>query len=120
MTSADPSSVICGYCHARAGSPCRVGYTGLTAKRPHKRRIKDAAATPASTTDDAPCVHVGPWYPNCSECGHNASAVVAFTCTAFVPYPEGDPRGHAGYCGHRCVNDPAIKAWIGVESGELP
>jgi len=59
-----------------------------------------------------------PVYPNCPGCGHNVSAVLANTCTAFVPYPEGDPRGHAGYCGCRCTDQPAIKAWI--EHGRLP
>ena len=35
-------------------------------------------------------------YPDCSGCGHNASGVVAFRCTTFVAYPEGDPRGGQG------------------------
>lgn len=52
-------------------------------------------------------------YPDCSECGHNASGIVAEQCTTIVPYPDGDPRGLAGYCGHRCVDDPAIRAWLG-------
>jgi hypothetical protein len=55
-----------------------------------------------------------PYYPDCSTCGHNVSAVVAETCTAFVPYPEGDPRGLAGYCGCRCADDPAVTAWFAL------
>lgn len=51
-------------------------------------------------------------YPDCSTCGHNASGVVAFQCTAFVPYPEGDRRGLAGYCECRCIDDPAVRAWF--------
>ena len=53
-----------------------------------------------------------PFYPDCSTCGHNASGVVAFRCTTFVPYPEGDPRGLAGYCGHRCTEDPVVAKWL--------
>ena len=53
-----------------------------------------------------------PIYPDCSTCGHNASGVVAFRCTAFVSYPEGDPRGVAGYCPCRCGEDPVIRAWM--------
>lgn len=53
-----------------------------------------------------------PYYPDCSGCGHNASAVVAGRCTAFVAYPEGDPRGMAGYCYHDCINDPVIREWL--------
>jgi len=58
-----------------------------------------------------------PLYPDCSTCGHNASGVVAFRCTAFVPYPEGDPRGLAGYCPCRCGQDPAIRAWMAATDG---
>ena len=61
---------------------------------------------------DEPARPARPFYPTCSGCGHNTSGVVAEVCTSFVPYPEGDPRGHAGYCGHRCVDDPAVKAWL--------
>ena len=53
-----------------------------------------------------------PFYPDCSGCGHNSSGVVANQCTAFVPYPEDDPRGHAGMCSHRCTDDPAVRAWL--------
>jgi hypothetical protein len=52
-------------------------------------------------------------YPDCPRCGHNVSGVVAETCTSFVVYPEGDPRGMAGYCGHRCADEPEIRAWLG-------
>jgi hypothetical protein len=51
--------------------------------------------------------------PDCPECGHNISGVVADTCTSFVVYPEGDPRGMAGYCGHRCTDNPEIREWLG-------
>lgn len=56
-----------------------------------------------------------PYYPACSGCGHHASGIVADTCTAFVPYPDGDPRGIAGYCEHRCTSDPAVQAWLAGE-----
>jgi hypothetical protein len=51
-------------------------------------------------------------YPDCSTCGHNTSGVLANTCTSFVVYPEGDPRGMAGYCGCRCTDDPVVKEWM--------
>jgi hypothetical protein len=53
-----------------------------------------------------------PFYPDCSTCGHHASGVVAGCCTAFDVYPEGDPRGMAGYCAHRCTEDPIISRWL--------
>lgn len=56
--------------------------------------------------------------PDCPECGHNLSGVVGGTehgeCTSFVAYLPGDPRGMAGYCRHRCVTVPAIRAWLGL------
>jgi len=41
-------------------------------------------------------------YDLCPRCGHHTSACVAGQCTVVVPYPEGDPRGMAGYCGCNC------------------
>lgn len=57
--------------------------------------------------------------PMCSGCGHHSSGIVAEKCSAFVPYPVGDPRGHAGYCGHRCVDDPAVREWLGPDYRSL-
>lgn len=60
-----------------------------------------------------------PYYPNCPACGHNASGIIGGPdtgrCSAFVPYPAGDPRGHAGYCNCLCAQDPVIKAWTNGE-----
>lgn len=62
-----------------------------------------------------------PAYPDCSTCGHNARGIIGGhvngRCTAFVPYPPGDPRGLAGYCDCLCAQDPVIRAWTsdGVE-----
>jgi hypothetical protein len=51
------------------------------------------------------------YYPNCPTCGHNLHAYVGRMCTAFVAYPPGDERGLAGWCGHDCTSEPAIRAW---------
>jgi hypothetical protein len=56
-----------------------------------------------------------PCYPDCPECKHNVSAVVGGRCTVFVPYPEGDPRGLAGYCMCQCPETPQIRAWLDRE-----
>jgi hypothetical protein len=58
-----------------------------------------------------------PFYPDCSACGHNVSAVIAEHCTAFVAYPVGDPRGMAGYCGCCCVDDPVVRQWLDTSAG---
>jgi ribosomal protein L34E len=53
--------------------------------------------------------------PMCSGCGHHASGIVAETCSNFAVYPDGDPRGYAGYCQHRCVDDPVVREWLGPD-----
>jgi hypothetical protein len=61
-----------------------------------------------------------PACPDCSACGHNASGVVGGReqgrCTSFVVYPEGDPRGMAGYCLCPCPQDPVVRAWLEARS----
>lgn len=76
-------------------------------------RIACLAAARLDVTNETPPAAVSaPFYPDCSTCGHNASGVVAYRCSALVPYPEGDPRGLAGYCGCPCTEDPVVKEWL--------
>lgn len=59
-----------------------------------------------------------PMLPMCPGCGHSVAHLVGGadrgTCTVVVPYPDGDPRGLAGYCQHRCGREPEIRAQFGL------
>jgi hypothetical protein len=54
----------------------------------------------------------GESYPTCSSCGHHTSAVLAGQCTVFVPCDPVADGAWARYCNCRCVDDPAVRAWL--------
>lgn len=95
-------------CCAESTSGCVV----TSRSRPEKPLTR--RTTPRPSEDSA---GADGSYPMCGACGHHTSAVVAEHCTVMVPDIYGDGPGNfsLGYCGCRCIDDPAVKVWL-----ELP